>query len=123
VVMFHICEDVYSGERIDPHKLDAVSRLGYSWYSRANDGLFELKRPSGNGIGFDALPQFLLESNSLTGSELSRLASCVDIPEMVDTNLSELDDTHLEEKLKSVLGINDTDSAWQIVHELGKRRA
>ena len=123
VVMFHVREDVYSGERIDPHKLDAVSRLGYSWYSRANDGLFELKRPSGNGIGFDALPQFLLESNSLTGSELSRLASCVDIPKMVDTNLSELDDTHLEEKLKSVLGINDTDSAWQIVHELGKRRA
>ena len=122
VVMFHVCEDVYSGERIDPHKLDAVSRLGYSWYSRANDGLFELKRPSGNGIGFDALPQFLLESNFLTGSELSRLASCVDIPELVKTNLSELDDTNLEEKLKSVLGINDTDSAWQIVHELGRRR-
>ena len=123
VVMFHVREDVYSSERIDPQKLDAVSRLGYSWYSRVNDGLFELKRPSGNGIGFDNLPQFLLESNSLTGSELSRLASCVDIPEMVDTNLSELDDTHLEEKLKSVLGINDTNSAWQIIHELGKRRA
>ena len=123
VVMFHVCEDAYSEGQIDPQKLDAVSRLGYSWYSRANDGLFKLKRPLGNGIGFDNLPQFLLESNFLTGSELSRLASCVDIPEMLDTNPSELDDTHLEEKLKSVLGINDTDSAWQMVHELGKRRA
>ena len=123
VVMFHVREDVYAGERIEPHKLDAVSRLGYSWYSRANDGLFKLKRPAGNGIGFDNLPQFLLDSSSFTGSELSRLASCIDIPKMIDMNFSELDDMHLEKKLKSALGINDTDSAWQIVHELDRRLA
>ena len=121
VVMFHVCEDVYSGERIDPYKLDAVSRLGYSWYSHANDGLFELKRPAGNSIGFDNLPQFLLESHSFTGSELSRLASCVKIPEIVEKNFSELDNIHLEGKLKSALGKNDIDFAWQIVHELDKR--
>lgn len=122
VVMFHVCEDAYSGHRIDPEKLDAVSRLGYSWYSRANDGLFELKRPAGNGIGFDNLPQFLLESNSITGSELSRLASCVEIPTAEDVEFGELDDTHLAYKLKSTLAINDTDSAWQIVHEMERRR-
>ncbi len=122
VVMFHVCEDAFSGHRIDPEKLDAVSRLGYSWYSRANDGLFELKRPAGNGIGFDNLPQFLLESNSLTGSELSRLSSCVEIPTVEDVEFSELDDTHLAYKLKSTLAINDTDSAWQIVHEMERRR-
>jgi flavin reductase (DIM6/NTAB) family NADH-FMN oxidoreductase RutF len=122
VVMFHVCEDVYSGHRIDPEKLDAVSRLGYSWYSRANNGLFELKRPAGNGIGFDNLPQFLLESNTLTGSELSRLASCVEIPTVEDVGFGELDDTHLADKLKSTLAINDKDSAWQIVHEMERRR-
>jgi len=122
VVMFHVCEDAYSGHRIDPEKLDAVSRLGYGWYSRANDGLFELKRPAGNGIGFDNLPQFLLESNSLTGSELSLLASCVEIPTVEDVEFGELDDTHLVHKLKSTLAINDTDSAWQIVHEMERRR-
>ena len=121
VLMFHVYEDVYSGERIDPYILDAVSRLGYSWYSHANDGLFELKRPAGNSIGFDNLPQFLLDSHSLTGSELSRLASCVEIPEIVEKNFSEFDNINLEEKLKSALGKNDIDFAWQIVHELDKR--
>ncbi len=122
VVMFHVCEDVYSGDRIDPQKLDAVSRLGYNWYSRANDGLFELNRPAGNGIGFDNLPTFILESDYLTGSELSRLASCVEIPEKIDINFNELDDTQLEEKIKFSLGVNDTETAWQILHELELRR-
>jgi hypothetical protein len=45
------------------------------------------------------------------------------IPEIVDMNLSELDDSDLESKLKSELSFNDTNSAWQIVHELAKRRA
>ncbi|MBC8312529.1 MAG: flavin reductase family protein [Candidatus Marinimicrobia bacterium] len=123
VVMFHVCEDAYSDDRIDPQKLDAVSRLGFSWYSRANDGLFELKRPAGNGVGFDNLPTFIRESDYLSGSELSRLASCTVIPEMVDMNFSELEDSDLESKLKSKLNLNDTNSAWQIVHELEKRRA
>ena len=122
VVMFHVCEDAYSEGQIDPQKLDAVSRLGYNWYSRANDGLFELKRPAGNGIGFDNLPAFIRESNYLTGSELSRLASCVVIPEKVDVNFNELDNMKLEEKMKSALVENDTDTAWKIVHELERRR-
>ena len=122
VVMFHVSEDAYSGDKIDPHKLDAVSRLGYSWYSRANDGLFELRRPVGNGIGFDNLPSFIRESNSLTGRELSRLASCVEIQSIRGVDFGEFNNYDLVQKLKSVLEFNDTDSAWQIVHELEKRR-
>ena len=123
VVMFHVCEDTYSDNRIDPKKLDAVSRLGFSWYSRANDGLFELKRTAGNGIGFDNLPQFLLKSDSLTGSELSRLASCIEIPAVLEADFGKMDNADLTQKMKSALEINDTESAWQVIHELEKRHA
>jgi|TARA_B110000467_G_scaffold61055_1_gene55780 flavin reductase (DIM6/NTAB) family NADH-FMN oxidoreductase RutF len=122
VVMFHVCEDAYSDNRIDPHKLDAVSRLGYSWYSRTNDGLFELKRPVGDGIGFDNLPSFIRESDSLTGSELSRLASCAEIYSVLEVDFDKFNNYDLMQKLKSDLEFNDTDSAWQIIHELEKRR-
>jgi flavin reductase (DIM6/NTAB) family NADH-FMN oxidoreductase RutF len=118
VVMFHVNEGVYTDDRIDPHKLDAVSRLGYSWYSRSQDGLFELKRPSGNSIGFDNLPPFLRESEHFTGSELTLLARCSKVPVKKETEFKTMDIPTLEVKLKSTLSIGDTDTAWQIIHEM-----
>jgi hypothetical protein len=46
----------------------------------------------------------------------------VEIPTVEDVGFGELDDTHLADKLKSTLAINDKDSAWQIVHEMERRR-
>ncbi|MBR9977374.1 MAG: flavin reductase family protein [Bacteroidetes bacterium] len=82
VVMFHVRESAFEGDRIDPRRLDLVARMGYNWYCRANgDALFELPKPAHNGIGIDALPQHLRESDILTGNNLARLASVVEIPD------------------------------------------
>lgn len=76
VLMFHVKDSVFEGERIDPRRLDLVARLGYNWYCRANgDALFELPKPRHAGIGFDALPRYLRESDVLTGNQLARLAA------------------------------------------------
>jgi flavin reductase (DIM6/NTAB) family NADH-FMN oxidoreductase RutF len=82
VLMFHVSDAVFDGERIDPRKLDLVGRMGYDWYVRANgDALFELAKPRHSGIGIDALPPHLRESRVLTGNELARLGSVEALPD------------------------------------------
>lgn len=82
VVMFHVRESAFEGDRIDPRRLDLVARMGYNWYCRANGAaLFELPKPAHNGIGIDALPQHLRESDILTGNNLAKLATVVEHPD------------------------------------------
>lgn len=82
VVMFHVRESAYTGDRLDPHRLDLVARMGGNWYCRANgDALFQLPKPKHNGIGFDALPHHLLDSVILTGNDLGKLAGAAALPD------------------------------------------
>ncbi|MFZ1729001.1 MAG: flavin reductase family protein [Bacteroidota bacterium] len=82
VVMFHVKDSAFEGDRIDPRRLDLVARMGYNWYCRANgEALFELAKPRHNGIGFDALPTHLRESTILTGNNLAKLASVGQLPD------------------------------------------
>ncbi len=62
---------------IDPHKFEAVSRLGGDWYSRLRPpNLFTVTRPNRQlGMGFDELPAHIRHSNVLTGSHLAKLAN------------------------------------------------
>ena len=46
VVQFHVREDLFDGDAIDPTRVEYIGRLSGSWYSRANaDSMFELDRP------------------------------------------------------------------------------
>jgi flavin reductase (DIM6/NTAB) family NADH-FMN oxidoreductase RutF len=78
-VQAHFREDILlpSGLGIDPHKFEAVARLGGDWYSRVTpESLFLVPKPNRNlGIGFDELPDFIRHSEWLTGNELGRLAN------------------------------------------------
>ncbi|MGI4864289.1 MAG: flavin reductase family protein [Janthinobacterium lividum] len=79
VVQAHFREDILLADRpgIDPHKFEAVSRLGGDWYSRLTpENLFKVSRPNQRlGIGFDALPTHIRHSNVLTGNHLAKLAN------------------------------------------------
>lgn len=82
VVKLHIDEEVLDGERIDPHKLDLVGRLGRAYYVRASgDSVFDVYqsvlKPA---LGFDQLPEHLRNSTILTGNELAQLAGLYDFP-------------------------------------------
>jgi hypothetical protein len=82
VLMFHVRESVFDGERIDPRRMDLVARMGGDWYCRAHgDALFELPKPSHNGIGIDALPGHLRTSTVLTGNDLAKLAGVAALPD------------------------------------------
>jgi len=74
----HLSESVLDEEgRLDQDKLDLVARLGGDWYSRSNaDALFEVEKPLRTiGIGIDALPKALRQSNILTGNDLAKLGN------------------------------------------------
>ena len=123
ILCFHVSEKIFDeNDKIDPFKLDPISRLGYNFYSRSKSGIFEVYKPKHNGIGFDALPKLILESKSFSGNELAKLAGSKEIPE-IDSNYNDFDDLDNEtlvEKIKALLENMDIDIAWQAVLRLTK---
>ncbi|MGH1336247.1 MAG: flavin reductase family protein [Aureispira sp.] len=82
VVKLHIDEAVLDGDRIDPHKLDLVGRLGRAHYVRASgDSVFDVYQSVVKpALGFDKLPAHLRNSNILTGNELAQMAGLYEMP-------------------------------------------
>lgn len=83
IVKMHISEDILNEQgAIDQHKIDLVGRLGANWYVRAShDALFEVAKPLTTlGVGVDALPISIRQSNILTGNNLGRLGNVEQVP-------------------------------------------
>ena len=85
VKRMHIHEDILDTHgKIDPHKIDLVARLGADWYCRVNnDSLFKIAKPAdrvGIGIGVDAFPDEVINSNVLTGNNLGLLGLIAALP-------------------------------------------
>lgn len=76
VVYLHLNENIFNAEdKIDPHLVDNVARLGKIWYTRAKEGLYQMPQPKGKVIiGFSRLPDHIKNSKYLTGSELAQIA-------------------------------------------------
>ena len=84
IVRIHIDENVLDdNQRIDPHKLDLVGRLGRAYYTRASgDAIFTVAQSQTDiCIGFDALPELLRYSKVMTGNNIGYLSGLLEIPE------------------------------------------
>ncbi len=84
VLRMHISEAVLDADgRINPHKLDAVARMGADYYLRAQgDNIFAVPKPNEKlGIGLDQLPERIRNSTVLTGNDLAKLANVERLPE------------------------------------------
>lgn len=129
VLKIHIDERILNENgSIDQHKIDLVSRLGNNWYSRANQGLFEVPKPIANlGIGVDAIPVEIRECGSFDGNDLGMLGNIESLPTQeevaifVDNNfavkavLSSDDELKLYQKAKEYLAQNEVSSAWKVL--------
>lgn len=82
IVMVHIKEQILNEKgKIDQRKIDLVARLGGDWYSTTKDSLFEIPKPIlTKGIGVDALPEKIRNSEILTGNNLGRLGNIEQLP-------------------------------------------
>lgn len=94
-VLIHINDAILNENgSIDPHKIDLVARMGGDYYCRASGAaVFEVAKPLTElGIGIDALPPAIRQSNILTGNNLGQLANVQQQP-TVDPAF---DDDHLK---------------------------
>jgi len=84
VLLAHFDESILDeNTTINPYKLDAVARMGASYYCRAQgDALFTLPRPGRkNSLGVDQMPAHIRESKVLTGNNLGRLGMVDQLPD------------------------------------------
>jgi flavin reductase (DIM6/NTAB) family NADH-FMN oxidoreductase RutF len=136
VVKIHAEEHVFSDGKLDPQKLDLVARMGYDYYCRAHgNAIFEVFKPKWNGIGFDALPRFIKESDVLTGAQLAKLAGikeipqkepaefmlaiqeCGKIPEISQSVKEGMIQKDLENVISVLLNMDKIDLAWRLLAE------
>ncbi|NBW27903.1 MAG: flavin reductase family protein [Flavobacteriaceae bacterium] len=129
ILKMHISETVLDENgNIDPYKIDLVSRMGGNWYSRANQGLFEVAKPITTlGIGVDQIPNFVKESPIFDGNDLGKLGNIEALPTIEEINifvkqnfavkgvLSSDDQSKQFKKAKEYLDQNDVDSAWKVL--------
>ena len=129
VVRIHIDESVLDENGvIDQYKIDLVSRLGGNWYSRSNQGLFEVPKPlSTLGIGVDAIPNFIKESPVFNGNDLGMLGNVEALPTLQEVSifvqqnfavkgvLSADDQQKVHLAAKKYLDDNDVLSAWKVL--------
>ncbi|MDN3705725.1 flavin reductase family protein [Myroides ceti] len=129
VVKIHISESILSDNgSIDQQKIDLVARMGGNWYTRANDGLFEVEKPLTTlGIGVDALPEDVKKNTIFVGNDLGRLGNVEHLPttEEITAFKSENQDVkvfsennqteELYKKAKWFLEQDDVFSAWKTI--------
>lgn len=131
----HLSEDIVDGEgKIIQHKVDHVARLGGDWYCRVTaDNLFKVAKPVTTiGIGVDALPQAIRNSNVLTGNNLGQLGNVEALPtdddidafsqtaeikELLDATIgdSRTRDVQLHLKAKQLLEQGRVADAWKVL--------
>jgi len=82
VQMMHIDEDVINNNRIDPHKIDLVGRMGRSYYVRASgDAVLDLYQSvKSKPIGYESLPEIAKKSRVLSGNDIGSLAALEEMP-------------------------------------------
>lgn len=83
VMRMHIDDSLLDeNKKLDQRKIDHVARLGGDWYCQVNEhNLFQVEKPNTMlGIGIDALPENIKNSNILSGNNLGQLANVEELP-------------------------------------------
>jgi hypothetical protein len=96
VLRMHIDDALLDeNKKIDQRKINHVARLGGDWYCQVNEqNLFQVEKPNTQlGIGIDALPENIKNSNILSGNNLGQLANVQELP-VIDPAF---DDDHLKQ--------------------------
>lgn len=133
VLCMHVDESILNADAtmIDLHKLQPIARLGGDWYAVMNEhNMFTVAKPNKElGIGIDALPEGIRNSNILTGNHLGQLANVQSLPivnpAFEDGKLKNIvqyfsiNPVDMEKELhhyaKKLLDDGNVESAWQVL--------
>lgn len=133
VLKMHVDDAILNAEKtmIDQRKLHHIARLGGDWYCKVDTtNLFAVEKPNVKlGIGIDALPESIRNSNVLTGNNLGQLANVHEYPVVDATfedeqlkniiqyfslNTDEMD-KELHKYAKELLDAGKVKEAWQVL--------
>jgi flavin reductase (DIM6/NTAB) family NADH-FMN oxidoreductase RutF len=95
VLRMHIDDSLLDeNKKLDQRKIHHIARLGGDWYCKVNEtNLFMVPKPNTElGIGVDALPESIRNSDILSGNDLGHLANVREMPVIEPS----FDDTHLK---------------------------
>jgi len=119
VLAFHVREDCFQDGILHPDALDLVGRNGGAFYTRASGAaVFQVPKPAGNPIGYDALPEVLKQSHVLTGNDLGLLANSPALPDLAAVTRKPEDPlaaAGLDHAIRRALAAGDRDEAWRLV--------
>ena len=126
VVRLHVDEAILDeNSKIDPFKLDPVSRLGGNWYGRPKQGLFEVPKPLRTlGVGVDSLPEAVRNSTVLTGNDLGRLGNVESLPDSdefsPDLDLQKMSQEDVHKKAQLLIGQDRVEEALALLLKANK---
>lgn len=100
VLKLHISEHILDeNNEINQEKLDLVARGGGSYYIRAKEGFLKIPKPLRTlGMGVDALPKNIRDSNFLTGNDLGLLGNVEALPSTTEVDKFWANNVHQEIK-------------------------
>jgi flavin reductase (DIM6/NTAB) family NADH-FMN oxidoreductase RutF len=140
ILLMHIDESVLTADnKIDPHKIDLVARMGGDLYCRASgSAIFDVAKPNSElGMGIDQLPESIRNSTILSGNNLGQLGNVRNLPDALSIDefrrrdfMKELyskyghDEkviqTKLHELAKTLLEQKQVEEAWKVLLCLNK---
>lgn len=105
VVLMHINEEVIDdNNRIDPHKIDLMGRMGRAYYVRASGAnvypIVQAVTPV--VIGYDGLPEAIRTSTKLSAHDVAILASVAALPSAEEIDAAILSGDPIEEAQKYI---------------------
>lgn len=115
VLRYHIRESIIDeNDRIDPHKIDLMGRMGRAYYVRASgDAVFPIVQSVlALGIGYPALPPSARESHILTANQIGMLASLQTLPTIEDAKARLNDRKDVQDAIASS---NPVDSIHRLI--------
>ena len=119
VLAFHVREDCFVEGLLHPDALDLVGRNGGAFYTRASGtAVFQVPKPAGRPLGYDALPDALKQSHILTANDLGLLANSPGLPDLTAMTRRPDDPpatADLDHAIRRALAAGDLDEAWRLV--------
>lgn len=100
ILRLHIDEDVIDDNRINPHKIDLMGRMGRSYYVRASgDAISSIYQSVVEiPIGYDKLPEHIRQSNILSANDIAALAGELEFPDKISATEEDLSAVHKKAK-------------------------